>query len=455
MGVIVRKTMLCACLGGMLVFPSFLWGDEGWKSYMAIVREVVGDVYNPKEEDYDNVRETKIYKDNYLHTYQSVIDGKGKVIKKYNWWPDSERKINFSHSAKAVLKEKIISTKEELETGIVKSEFSVVNFSEQFGVCSVGQSFGICNSQDMMKTLIEIGSFAKDNKKVVGQLRNAIVLLGVKRQKGALLMILTALGVDAFNRIAVSVGEKIKAITDEDGNFVLSDADVRKYYPGFEKVLLKIRNLEGTEVRTVWVQGKGYTQIDIKFSTADVTEEDRKLLATMIYRMNPIGARHILPKDKERKIGSKWVITANDFAALFSICGIEFDKLSGEIWIRNRGTKNRNDFVDELDLGRKVVPVVTLDIDKNYHNEIKFVRKLKRNATLDLRMFPQGRLQMATIGQNETNVPTYIREINCEGDFRNFLKKDIRKGSLLKIVDMETGSVKADASYQQIRYQNQ
>ncbi len=435
---------------------------DNWKPYIDWLKKELGKD-TPSKEDYDNVRDTKLHGDNYMHIYQTTVDGKGKVTKKYKWWFDSKKTVNFSHSSKAVLREKIISTREELEKGIVKSEFTVLNFTEQFGVCTGNISFGILSSDDVLKGLVGLGNLLNKHQDTITKMTmstisaSAGILLAPApepvHKAAALTALLTAAGVEAATRLTGwLLGNKLSKNVNENGEWILSEETTRKLYPGFEKVLAKMRNLEGTKVRSVWEYGKGYTKIDISNTLSDVTEEDKQMIAKLIYRTNPVGARHFYPKNKENK--KKWIVGAKDFEAVLSICGVEFNHLQGEVQVRNRGIKYRK-FDDENALKRKEVPVATLDIDKNHPNMFIFSEKFENKDALRVKMIPRGKILIATKKAEEKDAPTYIKEISCTGDLENVMRKHIKSDSLLRTVEMEESSVKINGNYQQIRYRDE
>ena len=443
----------------LLTFSSLCVKGDNLKSYIKWVKEECGD-YTPSTDDYDNVRETKMYGDSYLHTYQNTIDGKGKITKKYKWWLDTEKTINFSHTAKAILREEITSTKKELEKGIVKSEFTVMNFTENFGICRAGGSFGIISSNDVLKGLVKFGMFINNQQSIISKATGTAIAASISallapvpepgHKAAALTTLLVASGIEGASRLTGwLLGSKLSNNVDEKGNIIMDGEKAKKYFPEFEKVLFKLRKLEGTRVVAVWEQGKGYTKIDIATTSDMVSEEDKQLIVKMIYRTNPVGVRNFYPKDKEN--AKKWVVKAKDFEAVLSLCGIKFNRLLGDVQVRHRGTKDRKDYQDEEALGRKVVPVVTLDIDKNYPNFIKFNQKVKDAAELDIKLIPSGKIMIAT-KKLEENAPTYIREISCTGNFENILRKHIKPDSMLLYVDMEESSIKVQGSYQQIRF---
>ena len=455
------KNQLFLFLAALLTLsPLCSEGKNEYTSYIKMLKNELGD-YSPSKDDFDNVRETKIFQDSYLHIYQTTIDGKGKMVKRYKWWPDTEKTINFSMSAKAILREKVTSSKEELANGIVKSEFTVANFTEHFGVCKAGISFGVINSQDVLKGMSVFGKWVKKSQDKISALTVPLMLASGKvllapvpeptHKAAATTALVVAAGAELASRLTGwLLGDVLSKNIDEEGNVILDKDHIKNNYPGFEEVLVKLRNLEGTKVKTVWEYGKGYTKIDIATHLSDVKEEDKELIAKMIYRTNPVGARHFLPKDKTN--AKKWIVQADEFASLLSICGIDFDQLNGEVRVRNRGTKYRKDYTDEKAFGRKEVPVVTLDIDQNYPNSIMFAKKLKDSNDLNIKLIPRGKILIATAKDGETNVPTYVREITCEGDLKNVLRKHIDESSMLMYVDMEESSVSITGSYQQIRF---
>ena len=81
-----------------------------------------------------------------------------------------------------------------------------------------------------------------------------------------------------------------------------------------------------------------------------------------------------------------------------------------------------------------------------------FAKKLKDSNDLNIKLIPRGKILIATAKDGETNVPTYVREITCEGDLKNVLRKHIDESSMLMYVDMEESSVSITGSYQQIRF---
>lgn len=449
----MKKSILLFVLS-LLISSPFCLSGNAWKSYLDIIREELGKE-PPQTGLNDNVRDTKMHGDQYLHFFQNTIDGRGKITKKRKWCPDTRKTINFSHSMRATLIERVTSTQEELQKGILKSEFTVQKFSEHFGIGKAGVTFGIISSNEVLKGLVEIGkAITKNEKQIISASSTAVAaalkfFLHVPWERGVPISLKAATVVTKL--IKWYLGDKLSKEIDEDGNYLLTSEDVRDKFPEFENVLIKLRNLEGSKVKTVWKQGIGYTKIDIStLNTKEVTEEDRKLIAKMIYRTNPVGAQHFYPKDKEN--AKKWNIEAQEFASVFSLCGIEFNRLEGNVWVRNRGTKYRKDYHDECALGRNEVPVVTLDIDPNHSNSLLFVPKIKTRDDLTVKLTPIGKILIATKKNNEKNIPTYIREISCSGNFENVLKKHIKGDSMLLYVDMEESSLKVQGQYLQQRF---
>jgi len=443
----MKKALLFAALS--LVINVYC-ADDGFKDWMPRLKEIFGNdmPYKPTENK-DLVRETKFPGERYYHFFNSNTTGTGRVIKKHFWWFDTGRSISFHNQVSIILREEIVSSQKELDDGIIKSKFTVQRFSEFMGNVKGKTDFGITDSTVLAKKILDFGKehgrdlkdegrrdLTKGTLEIVAVPDPIDKILGLtKVMKGALYLALHWFTTDY-------VPKKV----DNDGFYKLDSDDVKKRYPAYKEIIEKIRNIEGTEITATWQVGVGYTEIKIKPAAHNIKEEDCELLAKMIYRMNPVGARSIIPKGKENN--NYFTVNAADICGLVLPAGADYNTLSGSITFRNRG-KDSMDYPDEVKNQRAETPIRRLSIADDFGSKITFGKKFKDGSLLTFTVAPRGKFEVATDEGKNGDAPVYVRHVEIEGDLNGEIIAG--EGSFWSYMEIEKTSLEMKCVYNQLR----
>lgn len=441
---------LCASFFIIAATSLTLHGED----LLSRAKELVGDMppYKLDKENKGNVRETKYPGERYTHTLQTDVTGTGRGVVKRKIWFDTEKRVHFHHTGHTVIAEEILSSDEELKNGKIKSRFTVLRFSEKIGSAKSAITLGSVKSEDIILLLRQAGrKYHKilkitSESLIAGGLKGLLVsLIPGPQQAAAVPVSITALPTGILiHYIDWFLYKKLPKITDQDGFYTLNDKEVKAKFPEYEKIVMKIRNLEGSVIDAEWEFDKGYTRIELN-APSEITNSDKKLLAKMIYRMNPICARTILPANLK---DTNWSIDAGEIGGMVLGTGIDYDSLKGKIHLHNRG-KGAMSCADEMVLGRPSVPTLQIDLDPYWDNKIYFSKKWKDKSKLNVGLIPtKGNLTMVVTG-GKKKAPVYIKELTIYGKFDSSLRKE--PDSLLTIVEFDEANLTMKCSYVQLR----
>ena len=416
--------------------------------------------YNIDKINKGNVRETKYPGERYTHILKSDITGTGRgVVRRKISWFNTEKRIHLHHTSDAVITEEILSSEKELNDGIIISKFTILHFSEKIGSAKSAITIGQLKCEDAAKLLKELGKKYHD---VLQTTAKGLIAGGLMALQASLIPGPHQVATAPASVAAIPAGlaihfldwflnKKLPEITDPDGFYKLDDKDVKARFPEYESIVAKIRHLEGSEIEAVWQYDIGYTKIDLKnappeITEEEITEEDKDLIAKMIYRMNPICARTIFPANNKDK--RRWSIDAGDIGGMVLGTGIDYNNLTGSIHILNRGSGTRH-WKDEEELGRSSVPINRIDIDTYWSNKINFSKIFKDKSKLNVGLIPAKGHMTIVLDDGGKKSPVYVRELYIEGKMDSRLKKEPK--SLLAIVEFDEANLKMQCSYVQHR----
>ena len=449
----MKKTLLFLALALMI---NAYCADKGYKDYLPRLKEIFGDdmPYKPTT-DKNVVRETKFPGETYTHIFNSNTTGSGKTISNNRFWFNTGKTFRFHNQINVVFEEKITSTDEDLDQGIIKSEFTVQKFSEFMGNVNGKVDIGFIGSDKVTQALLKAGEICGKELKIMGQ--NAICL-GITAGSATVLIPGPAKIVGPVSgTTAAAIGATLYGIgwftsdylpekTTKDGFYTLDPGFVKKQYPTYKEMVEKIRHLEGSTVRATWVVGKGYTEIKIKAAADNVKEKDCEDLAKMIYRMNPVGARSIIPAGNENK--RLLTVKAADIGGMVLPAGFNYNTLSGSIKLRNRG-KTEMEYPDEKANERSKTPIRTLSIADDLGSRITFRKKFIDGSSLVLNVDPKGKFEVATDEDNKDGAPIYVRHVELEGDVYGEMDKP--EDGFWSDMEIEKSSLEMKCEYNQLR----
>ena len=458
-------TGIAGVLSGALLSASDI--SEEWLDRL---KDIVGDAGHTKCQ-VDNVRETKYPGETYVHNFNSDIVGSGRAVTTRSIkWFSTKKTINLHHISNAIVIEKIISTQDELNAGTIRSEFTVQSITETIksanGKIEIGPAFDSAAVCSFIKTLAENSPEVRATLNTIGGAMFAAGMTAITAPVPEFIHKVAGAGT-AILGAALRGGvwllyEFVPKNTDEDGNWILSEKTVKNKFPGYNKVVLKLRKVAGTKVRTIWEYDKGYSSVKIiNPDGKKLDEKDKELIAKMIYRTNPVGGRFVFPAGYEKK--DRWIINTADIGGMLFSAGIDYDSLAGTIGVRNSGISKRT-FEDEAKLNnRKAVDVLTVRVDQarkdRKKNEIIFKKtfyekssskKNKVESQIEASITPVGHmLIMLADTQSLKSTPIYVREAHFTGNFAGKLEKEAK--SLFAQVEFEESSMNARFDYVQLR----
>ena len=422
-------------------------------------KEILGDAppYKLDQKNKGNVRETKYPGERYTHFLKSDITGTGRgVVRRKISWFNTEKRTHLHHSAEATIVEEILSSDQDLKNGKLISKFTIIHFSEKIASAKSAITVGPIKSEDAIQLLKEIGekygpAMKTTSKRLIEGGLAALAMSFAPIPDGHQVATITVAAIAIPAGFALHFTEwllnkKLPKITTQDGFYKLSDDDVKAKYPEYESIVTKIRHLEGSVIEAEWQFDKGYTKIDLKNNEEGITNDDKDLIAKMIFRMNPICARTIFPESSKNK--SQWSIDAGDIGGMILGTGIDYTHLTGTIHLYNRGPGKRR-WPDEKNLGRSTVPVQRIEINRYWDNKIHFAKTFKDKSRLTVGLIPSKGNMLMVLDDGGTKSPVYIRELLIEGKTDSKLQKEPR--SLLSTVEFDEANLKMQCSYTQLR----
>ena len=449
----MKKTTL-AIIASML-FPCLLYADPepaGFKDWMPKLKEFFGEEKpNVPEISSAEAREMKYPGQRFQHIAKTDIVSKGKSTKQSKYWFDRTVEYNFGHETSFILLEEILDVGEDEEEGaVIKSKFTVQVFNERLKAANANVTFGFVSSKDLFRLIRQFGEAYK------GQIDNAarnlvavgIIALGTPEPTVSKIVAIGSLATGGALKLASWFAfEKLSELTDEDDNIILSDETVHKYFPECFKVIAKMHKLEGTEILTTWVSGKGYTEFYVK-NRLDLSDEDEEWIAKNVYRFNPVGVNSVLPKNKKGK-DNVWYINVHDvFGGILQTTGIAFDTILGQIKIKDCGMSQQHFDDEEYISGQEKTDVSTLmTVDGN--NDITFVKN-RNNKRIEVNAQPkEGTIVVVDPNAKQGHKgPRYVKSVELRGDFTSHIDNPT---GLLESINFEENTIKLYFVYCQLR----
>ncbi len=460
------------CLTNICVFAGGHNKDR--ENWLPILKEIYGDKQPSvkKSDTIDNAREYKYPGQRFLHIGVVQLNGKGKLVKKHTYWFDTEKWFQLQHQSNYTILEEIISNGDELNDGIIKSRFTIQCFNEGLVSAKAGAKLGFIESNDIINALKH---FQKNHGEEMDKLGDKLISLSSKALATSIALVVapepvvtkgTAVvtaktafvlfGMGVILKTGNWAGEKLAAKTDEDGNIILSREEIQHILPEADMMIKKLHRIEGTTIETTWVAQNGerppeeigYTQLEIVSKNPDITEEDKEMLAKMVYRMNPFGVKSILPDDKKGS-GGEWTIDANDVVSWMSTAGINYDTVYGVIRVKDFGSDKSSKYEDENVLqGKDGITVTTLKAITKDNDRLRFMKKLKDKSQVKMSVIPTAGKIVVVTPETGVEAPNYVKEVNVNGRIESHIDKPI---GLLEDIVYETNSVSINYAYTQMR----
>lgn len=378
----------------------------------------------------EDIRELKYPGQKYWHTFDMTISGKGKVVTPRFWGLFKTRKIiHLVHSSKAILVETIVSTKEELEEGIIKAEYRVQRLDEQLG---------------QTKGELKIGNFS--SKDIFADIKNICEKFGSEKIENNPWIWALSPSLKILNKFLLWTSDQINS----DGTIAISEEMLAKNFPEYKNLVSKYRDFRGTVIKTIWVFAKGYTSIDFENSNLDY--ETKESLAKLIYRTNPIAVKEILPDGKNS--GDEWIIDSQAIGGIVYDLGLDFDNVEGAVKCRHLGNEHvdGDDLPDEYELMRKQpLKMQSLEVPRDHRNKLKLVSYKNKLGDVAIDFSPYGTFKIFDDYDKDEKHLYYLKEVHLQGVLTSKIQ---RRTSLLKDVEFKGANLKIKLNYAQNRMTN-
>lgn len=424
------------------------------KEWIPKLREIFKDdePYVP-EENPDIVRETKFPGEGYIHTFKSDVTGVGRAVTKRGIsWFDTQKAMEFHHQANAIIIEEIVSSDAELARGIIKSRFTVQQMGESFASLKGKMDVGPIGSERLAKTLMDLGQRYGDKLKTTGKGVMTTGLSVIKLPLPEKWSKIGAAGTYAIGATLWSIGwvsaDVLPSTFDENGYVKLSPDYVEKVFPLYKDVVVRTRHLEGATVDAVWEAKLGYTSIKITPADPQITEDDCRLLAKMIYRTNPLASRKVLPKGYKNK--KFWSFKADDIGGMLTVAGVDFDTVRGSMTVQYIGKEDKEDVVEKA-FNRPKVPVAMLQTADQFGNKLTFSKKFQDGSSLKLSVEPVGTIDVVLDDDASGTAPVYVRNLTLSKNKLGGRLDKNSSGGFWDHMKYEESSLKLTCEYNQFR----
>lgn len=437
------KMFLAAIFAGICLFSNETCADENskMKEMINFLNDKVGRCPNPgnKESDMDTIREDKRPGDLFSHVFHMNIQGKASALtKRYIQWWKTKNTVRFFHETNLVIAEKITSTKDDLDNGIIKSKFDVQLFSENLISADLNVEFGKVSTKDFVPLIKEISKASPFLKKA----GTTLFMTGLTFSSAVATLpegLALSVAGGALHLIAWGADMVDKKST-QDGYIRISDKTLQERCPEYSSFVTKLRNYEGTEIEAVWECGKGYTSVKIR---SDATDDEQELLAKLIYRSNPIAASELYPEE----LGERKVINAEKIGGMIFTHAVDYDRVTGIFTVKNRGTTtlNDDDIQDITSFAKtKDIRFAEIGIVENGTGGIKLVTKTDSTESISLMFIPHGKFYIL---RDVPNMPEFVKHAELTGEIN--AKINNKKGFLQEI-SIDERDAKVNVIYDQI-----
>ena len=374
----------------------------------------------------EDVRKLKYPGQKFWHVMDMTVSGKGQLVTPRFWGLFNTRKVIFLvHSSKLILREEVVSTLKELESGIIRTEFRVQKLDEQLGQSNGEFVIGSFSTRDIFKdykTLCE-----KYGSERVDENPAWWLVPGLK----------------ILNKFMLWSDRNINS----DGTVVVDKDVLKKNFPEMQQMVCKFRNFKGTVIYSTWEFGKGYTSI--RFESSHLDADTKDALAKLIYRTNPISVKEILPDGK--RSGDKWLIDSDTIGGIVFDLGLDFDDVDGALYCCHRGVemKDGEDVPDEFALLKKDnLRLQSIEIPRDNRSLLSLVSRGGKAGDVAISFSPFGIFSIFDDHDAEGRHLYYLKEAHLEGLLKSKVK---HKTSLLKNVEFKDANLKIKLNYSQVR----
>lgn len=443
---------LAVILSALSFCPINAQMPEKEKEFINILKEELGSSKKGELGDINTIREIKRPNQVFCHISNMTINGKGIAVSKRlrGWW-NSSAAVNFCHETNMVIIERITSSKEDLNNGIIKSEFKVNKISEHLISAALDYKFSGISTQKMIVPFLE--NIRKEYGKGIDNTGNFLLssAAGAFLTPEPTVSKWIAVGSAAAGGILkmIKIGLDWIGTNQKDGYIILPKEIVKKISPDYNAFITKISELDGSRIIAVWECGKGYTSIKI-IARNVASEADMKCLAELIYRSNPIVTDKLYP----RRIGTTRLIDASEIGGMIFSNAVKMNKVTGLFKIKNRGktsalNNDLNDVQEILESTGHKTPEINIEeigIMETGANVIRFIHKgnskTSKIESLTMQFTPHGAFYIL----NNKGLPRFIRKAVLEGELT--ARANNRKG-IFQEINMDERDVKIHITYGQ------
>ena len=381
----------------------------------------------------EDVRELKYPGQRFVHDTVMTIEGIGTAVTPRCWgWFKTRDSMYLRHVSHALMIESIESTPEDLEKGIIKSRYAIQRLDEQleaasgkrvFESSSGGRLFDSAAFGKWIKTVCEKYGSDKIENDYRWWLFPQVKLL---------------------NRLLLWTDKNVAS----DGTLVADNDFLSEHMPGYKAVVAKFHDFLGTSLVSTWEFGKGYTSI--KFLKTSLKESDRKMIAKLIYRTNPMSVNVVLPPDK--KAGDRWTIDSGVIGGAVFDLGLDIDQVDGAVQCRHLGVEllDKDDAADEFRLlSKPQMKAKALAVPRDERNKMELVsRNNDKYGDASVAFSPYGKVLVFDEHDKKGRHIYYLRELNMDGVVQS---KISRRANLLKDIEFSGTDLKVHLFYTQTR----
>jgi len=376
----------------------------------------------------EDVRELKYPGQTFVHTMDMTIAGKG-VVETPHWfgWFHTRETIDLVHESSLILKEEVISSNDELASGIIRTKYRVQLLNESLAQAKGQYELGFISTKKMFRLIKTIGEkYGSD---------------GIEKNNWWWLLPPLKLG----NKLLLEMADDSRI--QSDGTKVIDQKTLGKIFPEYEQMVAKFRDFTGTEIYAEWQYGRGYTSI--RFETTKLDADTKDALAKLIYRTNPIGVRNILPEGKSA--GESWFIDSVTIGGIIFDLGLDFDDVEGSINCKHSGPAwmDGDDLPDEYTLlNKEPIKMQAIQIPRDSRSRLSLVSRGGKAGDISVSFSPEGNFYILDEHDANERHIYYLKEAHLSGNLESKVQK---KTSLLKDVEFKTGNLKIKIDYTQNR----
>ena len=382
----------------------------------------------------EDVRELKYPGQRFVHDTVMTIEGTGTAVTPRCWgWFKTRGTMYLRHVSHILMVEKIESTLEDLEKGIIKSSYRIQRLDEQLEAASSKKEFETSGGNNLIDTA-GMGRWVKTVCEKFGS---------DKIDNDWKWWYYCAPG-KLLNRFLLWTDKQLAS----DGTLVADEDFLSKHLPGYKAAVAKFHDILGTSLASTWEFGKGYTSI--KFLNTRLEKSDQEMIAKLIYRTNPMSVNEVLPADKNA--GDSWTIDSRVIGGAVFDLGLDFDKVDGAVQCRHLGVEmlDKDDAADEFRLlSKPQMQAKAVSVPRDERNKMELVtRNNAKFGDLGVSFSPYGKILVFDEHDEKGRHIYYLRELNMDGIVKS---KMSRRANLLKDVEFTGTDVKVKLVYTQTR----